>query len=267
MTAGNERPWSSQDEKGPIFSFVDLDNIRLGLEQFLERKRVPRDRHRVFSIKNLISAFYSDRAFIYGAIDGKSAEEELIQSLRSERGFIFKSAKLTINGSRRKQQGVDVLMAIDALKHAHSKNMASCNIFSGDGDFLPLIEALVDNGVMVSTISFGDPVHSEVASSLRDASDMFYQIGSRILLYAMETEFSFSSSGSCDKETLLRGATEIETCFPELEGRVLKQTDERICLIDERTPLNNLSKSDTVRYMSFRSQVGLEEWYRISRQS
>jgi uncharacterized LabA/DUF88 family protein len=264
MTEGSERPWFDSNGKGPKFSFVDLENIRMGLDQFLDRKKVPSDRRKVFNIGRIIQNFHSDRVFVYSAIEARENEGPLIQALRYERGFIFKSTKLTINAGRRKQQGVDVLMAIEALKHAHSKNMVSCNIFSDDGDFLPLLEALVDHGVIVATICFGDPARSEVASSLRDASDVYYQIGSRILFNSMDDEFGWSSSGTQDKDSLLKDATEIESCFPELTGRVFKLRDNSFCLIGDRTPLENLSKNDLVDNIKFRSQVGLEEWFRIT---
>ncbi len=266
MTRGSFKPSCNPNEKGPIFSFVDLENIRCGLDKFLERKEVPSGRRAIFSLERLIRVFQSDRVFIYSAVDRDAPDDPLIQSLRSGSGFIFKSTKLTQRNGRRKQQGVDVLLAIDALKHAQARNMGSCRIFSGDGDFLPLIDALVETGVIVSTIGFGDPSKSEVAASLRDASDTYYQIGYEILFDTFAWDFGWRSAGSGNLRELVQESEAIETCFSELHGRVFGTADGTFTLIDLQVPLNEIPIRNSLDHVTFASIEGLEEWHRISKQ-
>ncbi len=56
-----------------------------------------------------------------------------------------------IKGERRpRQKGVDVAIAVDMLTHSYKKNMDKATLLAGDLDFLPLVEALVKDGMYVN---------------------------------------------------------------------------------------------------------------------
>jgi uncharacterized LabA/DUF88 family protein len=53
------------------------------------------------------------------------------------------------NAKKREQKEVDVQLAVDMLTHSFSKNIQRAILLSGDLDFLPLIDAVANLGVMV----------------------------------------------------------------------------------------------------------------------
>jgi uncharacterized LabA/DUF88 family protein len=57
-------------------------------------------------------------------------------------------------GKRRRQKGVDVLLAVDALTGAFRGRYEVAIIVTGDGDFAPLVHAIRDAGPMVFVAGF-----------------------------------------------------------------------------------------------------------------
>jgi hypothetical protein len=47
------------------------------------------------------------------------------------------------------QKEVDILIAVDMLKHAHRRNMDELTVIAGDLDFRPLLDTLVEDGMHV----------------------------------------------------------------------------------------------------------------------
>lgn len=91
-------------------------------------------------------------------------------------GFVLRTGRVTRKGNVVKQQGVDVKLAIDAIQHAYKGNMNSCVIYSGDGDFIPLVDALVEAGVFVTVASFGNPAKGNVAPKLKAKADKYQHL-------------------------------------------------------------------------------------------
>jgi NYN domain len=69
----------------------------------------------------------------------------------------------------KRQKGVDILLAVDVLRHAERRNMDKVLLMSGDGDFRPLVQALVDTGLTVWV--FGDRHHT--SQDLKLAADRY----------------------------------------------------------------------------------------------
>ena len=82
------------------------------------------------------------------------------------------------------------MLAVEAMKCAFRKTMKSCVIFSSDGDLIPLIKALVDEGVTVTVISFQNPIKGRVGPELRNNSDFFHQVHGFDILRCMEANFT-----------------------------------------------------------------------------
>ena len=87
--------------------------------------------------------------------------------LRSANHIFVKLGRLVGEGGRRRQKGVDMLLAIEPLKVARSGNADVIALVAGDQDFVPLVEAIRDEGPLVFVFAF---VNS-VAQELLDAAD------------------------------------------------------------------------------------------------
>jgi uncharacterized LabA/DUF88 family protein len=89
---------------------------------------------------------------------------------------VTKSTKefVDANGRRKVKGSMDVELAVDAMQLA--ERMDQMVLFSGDGDFRPLVEAVQRRGVrvtVVSTISSQPPM---VADDLRRQADVFIDL-------------------------------------------------------------------------------------------
>lgn len=96
---------------------------------------------------NLIRIYYYDAIVKEGHPDYK-AQREYFDHIEGRRYYTVRLGKLVESSKRkkRKQKGVDVLMAIDALTKAYQDQYDIGVFMMGDGDFLPLIEAVKDAG-------------------------------------------------------------------------------------------------------------------------
>lgn len=122
------------------------------------------------------------RAFYYTAI----LEDQEYSSLRplvdwlDYNGYavVTKPAKEFVDhqGRRRIKGNMDMELAIDALEHAaHIDHMV---LFSGDGDFRPLVEAVQRRGVRVSVVSSLVSQPPLAADELRRQADEFIELSS-----------------------------------------------------------------------------------------
>jgi uncharacterized LabA/DUF88 family protein len=120
------------------------------------------------------------RAFYYTAI----IENEEYSPLRplvdwlDYNGFtlVTKPAKeFTDSTGRRKIKGnMDIELAVDAMEMAdHVEHIV---LFSGDGDFRPLVEALQKRGVRVTVVSTIRSSPPMIADSLRRQADNFIEL-------------------------------------------------------------------------------------------
>ncbi len=124
------------------------------------------------------------RAFYYTAM----VEDQEYSSIRplidwlDYNGYavVTKAAKEFVDAAgRRKIKGnMDIELAVDAMEMAsHIDHMV---LFSGDGDFRSLVEAVQRRGVRVSVISTAMSQPSMIADELRRQADEFIELGSLI---------------------------------------------------------------------------------------
>jgi uncharacterized LabA/DUF88 family protein len=92
---------------------------------------------------------------------------------------------------RRRQKGVDILLAVDMMNHAIRQNMRRTVLLSGDADFKPLVESLIQIGTFVEVI--GDAAHT--SQSLTRAAD-------QSSLWAFEEYFGISAAALQEKYPL-----------------------------------------------------------------
>jgi hypothetical protein len=89
-----------------------------------------------------------------------------------------------------------VALAVEAMQNANKKTMAKAVIFSGDGDLIPLVDAIVREGISCTVVSFGNPEKSEVAKRLQDAADEYYHVGNTIIGNCFSSMFGRISSNA-----------------------------------------------------------------------
>lgn len=98
---------------------------------------------------------------------------EFYNKLRSLNGFHVFLGTTSSEGGRARQKGVDIMIAVHMLTHCFRRNMEKATLLTGDLDFKPLIESLVQDGMDV-TLWFNDASTSKelvyAADSQRDLS-------------------------------------------------------------------------------------------------
>jgi uncharacterized LabA/DUF88 family protein len=131
-------------------------------------------------LKEFQSRGYLVRAFYYTAM----TEDQEYSSIRplvdwlDYNGYrvVTKPAKefTDATGRRRIKGNMDIELAIDALELA--PHMDHAVLFSGDGDFRSLVEALQRRGVRVSVVSTVQTQPPMVADELRRQADEFIEL-------------------------------------------------------------------------------------------
>ena len=114
------------------------------------------------------------RTFYYDAVDTQAPPADQDR----QRAYLDKLQLLpdvhvvrgeVARGGRREQKGVDVQLAVDALRAAAAGNVQMIAILSGDGDFAPLARAIRETGPHVVVIAFP----RSLSTSLRQEADRF----------------------------------------------------------------------------------------------
>lgn len=102
-----------------------------------------------------------DKVFYYDAVSGREhgeAQEDYAARVEPEHEKFAQLQGLDrvhvalgkIVGKDRRQKGVDVRLAVDMMTHAFRGKIARATLFAGDADFVPLLQALVSEGLHVT---------------------------------------------------------------------------------------------------------------------
>jgi uncharacterized LabA/DUF88 family protein len=104
------------------------------------------------------------------ACDERVAKQELrLSKIQRLEATHVRLGSVTGTRKNKRQKQVDILLAVDMLNHAVRANMAKAILITGDQDFKPLVDALVDMGLHVHL--FGD--HRHTSRDLADAADFY----------------------------------------------------------------------------------------------
>ncbi|WP_299373268.1 NYN domain-containing protein [uncultured Tateyamaria sp.] len=174
----------------PSFGFIDVDNVRKSLNTILSDLAISEEDAGDIEFHRLFQNFGHHRCYAYAATEDERSKPKDVVDLERTDGFIVKLGKLTKKGKKIKQQGVDVQLAIDATKLAYSGVMKSATLYAGDGDFLPLVQAVADSGTQISVASFANPEKGEVAPSLRASADRYVWMNKLWIYEALKRERS-----------------------------------------------------------------------------
>ncbi len=106
-----------------------------------------------------------DRVFVYGAVpEGESAADNKVRGWLDrcdvEQDTHVRRGRLV--GTPPRQKGVDVLLAVEALRYATNRIIDVALLIAGDGDFVPLVQALREQGVLVLVCSFKGKLSTEL---------------------------------------------------------------------------------------------------------
>jgi uncharacterized LabA/DUF88 family protein len=120
---------------------------------------IPGDDQRVIDVAKRI------RAIPYSCSVGQASKEGTVVP------HVFKKA-----AKSRKSRAVDVNIVIDSLRHAGNGSAGHVVLYSGDADFIPLIEELMHIGVQVHVKAFS----SGLSPLLSVVPDEFYSLDERL---------------------------------------------------------------------------------------
>lgn len=110
------------------------------------------------------------RAHYYTSASGDDARLASLREQIRECGFqpeVFKRRK------EGKSKGVDIALARDLLGHAYKDNYDAALLYSGDGDYVPLVEDVQRLGKRVYVLFLDGPW---VSRHLKNAADSFHNI-------------------------------------------------------------------------------------------
>lgn len=126
------------------------------------------------NFKNVLKTAVAGRKLIRAiayAIRTETGEEKAFCDALTKFGIEVKSKDLQIFAGGMKKGDWDVGMTVDAIRLA--KTLDVIVLISGDGDFIPLIEYLKNQGVQAEVIAFS----KSASLKLKEISDDFIDLG------------------------------------------------------------------------------------------
>lgn len=143
------------------YLFIDGGYLRSALERkakkFFGLDTIPLDYQSFFGGIGYSKRFYYDCLPPKKSGEAREDHELRIQpvvdhfnNLRGLDGFHVFLGSTTSEGTKARQKGVDIMISVHMLTHSFRGNMAKATLLTGDSDFKPLIEALVQDGTDVT---------------------------------------------------------------------------------------------------------------------
>ncbi len=128
------------------------------------------------------------RALSY-VVNTESGEESAFFEALEKVGIEIKTKDLQIFYGGAKKADWDVGLAIDAIKLSHKVD--AIVLASGDGDFIPMVEYLQNQGCQVEVITFG----RSASAKLKDAVDDFIDLDENPSEYLIGYKVNKKKSG------------------------------------------------------------------------
>jgi len=180
--------------------FVDGENLVFRYQAILAKGRTPhadvvhsideyvwRDEFEFRGMPEIIRAYYytsitgdQDKIIsteeslkalkVLAVVDRVGGEEEYME--RNLHPVVFRKPKKAM-----KSKGVDIQMTVDILMHAFRDNIDSIYLFSGDGDYKPVLEEAVRLGKNIHVGAFSDglnPVLPRLADEFIDLDKEYF---------------------------------------------------------------------------------------------
>jgi uncharacterized LabA/DUF88 family protein len=96
-------------------------------------------------------------------------QDSYFNAIQEIPGCHVRLGNLAGQGKKKRQKEVDILLAVDILNHAVRDNLLRATLLTGDRDFKPVVDSLVQMGVFISVA--GDQTH--MSKELAWAADSF----------------------------------------------------------------------------------------------
>jgi uncharacterized LabA/DUF88 family protein len=141
------------------------------------------------------------KVFYYDAIPSQKQEESdldysnrinpiegLVEKLELLDRFHVYLGKSHIRRRRTEQKQVDMMIAIDMLKHTFYRNLQKATLLTSDSDFIPLLDTLVENGMSIS-LWYGKTKNANANQDLLKAADRRRRISIDQLIQACSSTF------------------------------------------------------------------------------
>lgn len=143
-------------------------------------------------VGNYTKVFYYDALPVREDGESEDAYEARVKPQRELFDSAASTARLHVyegDARRRRKRGleqkkVDVMLTVDMLTHAFRRNMHRTTLLTGDNDFKPLIDALVQDGMFV-TLWY--PV-DETSRELMQSADVRQPLDMRRISYLLTPE-------------------------------------------------------------------------------
>lgn len=149
-------------------------------------------------LKEAVAGRQLIRAVAY-VVTTESGEEKAFFEALAKMGIETKTKDLQVFYGGAKKADWDVGMAVDAIKLA--PRLDAVILATGDGDFVPLVEYLKNQGVQVEVISFG----KSSSGRLKEAADEFVDMSDQSRKFLLvPNRFTIASAAS-----MITGAAEV----------------------------------------------------------
>ena len=109
------------------------------------------------------------RARAYAIKAPNSVDDNFFTAL-DNLGFEIKAKELQVYAGGNKKGDWDVGLVIDAIRM--SRNLDVVVLVSGDGDYIPAVEYLQNNGVMVEGVAFEETASSKLIEKVDDFTNL-----------------------------------------------------------------------------------------------
>lgn len=110
------------------------------------------------------------RALVYVVKGGESAEEQKFFDALEKSGLELKMKDLQVFAGGAKKADWDVGLAVDVISMA--KQLDVVVLVTGDGDFVPLVDYLQHNGLIVEAVSFGRSTSLKLKETVNNFIDL-----------------------------------------------------------------------------------------------
>lgn len=151
-------------EEQRVAIFIDTQNLYHSAKNLYKSK---------VNFGNVVKAALGGRKLVRAVayvVNTESGEEQPFFEALEKSGIEVKTKDLQIFFGGAKKADWDVGMAIDAVKH--SEKVDAIVLATGDGDFVPLVEYIKNQGCQAEGISFGRSTSSRFREVLDDFVDL-----------------------------------------------------------------------------------------------
>lgn len=142
--------------------------------------------HSKVNFGQIVKDAVGDRTLVRASayvISTEAGDEKAFFDALTKMGIETKTKDLQIFGSGAKKADWDVGMAIDAVRLC--PKLDAIILVTGDGDFIPLVEYLQNQGCQVEVVSFG----KSTSSKLIEAADDFIDLDENSRKYLIGNNF------------------------------------------------------------------------------